>query len=224
MKHRYKALSTYESFTQSYKKNVDTPDALFRMIILAYEEETDRYLQRRREINNQNELENSSSILIDELVPEYVRVINYCTRLEKRFPRYEELDVILLIKGYCLTKMGRIQDGNRVFEVLVKLRPDSSYIVEAFVRIAEYYFHRKDYRRAAYFFKRVLPNKFESFYDKVLYRLGIIFFNQKKYSSSFEYFLDYMDLSSKRKNTGLNIDELVIDDVTQHLSKIFVPI
>ena len=186
------------------------------MMVLSFEEETEKYLRRYNEF-----LENKTSKQLEKEEPrvEYKNVINYSVKLENRYPDYTYIDVVLYIRGYCLAEMGRISDSIQTFERMIAIRPDSHYIAEAYMLIAEYHYTKANFEEAIKFFNKVLPYKTEKYYKKVLFRLGQIYFVKKNYLKSLSSHIEFLDICKNEKQDEL-IGEMYVSSLNQ-IAQIF---
>lgn len=119
---RRRAIEEFEAFLERYPNDPRyTPDAMFRLAELYYEDsyetfldEADRYaeLQERREAGEDVELP-------PEPVKDFSRTVNLFRRLIADYPDYRHIDGALYLLGFCLNETGNFEEARIAWLALV---------------------------------------------------------------------------------------------------------
>jgi TolA-binding protein len=119
---RRRAIEEFEAFLRRYPNDATyTPDAMFRLAELYYEDsyetfldEADQYaeLQERREGGEELELP-------PEPVKDFSRTVGLFRRLIAEYPRYRHIDGALYLLGFCLNETGLFEEARMAWLNLV---------------------------------------------------------------------------------------------------------
>jgi TolA-binding protein len=119
---RRRAIEEFENFLARYPNDpIYTPDAMFRLAELYYEDsyetfldEADRYaeLQERQEAGEQVELP-------PEPQKDFSRTVNLFRRLIAEYPAYRHIDGALYLLGFCLNETGDFEEARIAWLSLV---------------------------------------------------------------------------------------------------------
>ncbi len=111
---RRRAIEEFEAFLERYPNDpIYTPDAMFRLAELYYEDsyetflnEADRYaeLQERRDEGEEIELP-------PEPIKDFSRTIGLFRQLIAEYPSYRHLDGALYLLGFCLNETGHFEEA-----------------------------------------------------------------------------------------------------------------
>ncbi|GAB4329812.1 MAG: hypothetical protein Kow0037_05080 [Calditrichia bacterium] len=133
----------------------------------------------------------------------FERAIGIYDLLLTNFPESELADDALYNKAYLLGDMGEEEASQATFLELIDKYPESSYIPEAYMSLAEYYFQARrgqtrdqtirNLHKAAQLYKNVLNYKDSPRYDEALYKLGWTYYrlaadNPEYYRDAVVYF------------------------------------
>ncbi|GAB4174010.1 MAG: hypothetical protein Kow00108_08890 [Calditrichia bacterium] len=113
---------------------------------------------------------------------DYSKAIDIYDIILTNFPESDLADDALYSKAFLLNKMGRGHESRKFYQELIDKYPDSPFVVEAYMHLAEYYFNPRidkdadqniiELEKAIRMYKRVLDYKDSKRYDEALYKLG----------------------------------------------------
>lgn len=172
---RQSAIAKFRAFIERYPDHPRyTPDAMFRLSELLFEQSYDDYLQERVRYDEALDAWDPDSGETEPVEPivAYEPTIAMMQRLITEFPRYRLIDGSYYLLGYCLGEQGEEDRAVEVFEELVARYPDSRFRPEVWTRIGEYYFNNNELNKALAAYDKVLEDEESVFYDKAMYKLA----------------------------------------------------
>ncbi len=201
-----------EEFNKFIKANgVDSLDdvLLIRLAQLYFEKAS-------LEFNNKMKNFNHSSNEIP--VPNYRRAILFAKLFVAKFTESALGDKAYYLLGIAHEEMSQADQSIAFYESLLKNYPTSGYSEEVAWRLGEIYFVKRDYRRAAQTYARLIKLK-GTFYTKGLYKLGATYFAERHYKNAvraFEMAIKEIDSSSYRSLD----DQVILDESLDYLATI----
>ncbi len=95
----------------------------------------------------------------------------------RQFPKDKYTDQVLFFLGVAYFKRGRLTDGKKSYERLVKKFPRSEYITDVNFELAEYHFNQSQWKKALSYYRRIVKNPRLKIYSFALYKLAWCYFN-----------------------------------------------
>jgi len=200
MELRREAIARLEAFIYRHRDHdVYTPDALFRLAELYYEDTVANYNRSQDNFAKQMDLYNRGKILdppVDQdrdfsrsiaiykylhWVPEGTAMAPLSGKLsgivlERRWPKHKLSDAAMYLQGYCESDMGELEKAVETFGKLEEHYPNSKYAAEAWLRVGEIRFDAGEYVEAAAAYERAAKlaekNNDAGQYSLALYKLG----------------------------------------------------
>ncbi len=188
---RKDAIAVFEAFLRKYPNHATyTPDALFRLAELYFEDSNDFYLNALESWENQLKDYSAGKIaqIPDEPVQNYDKTINAFERLIADFPQYHLLDGAYYLLGYCLSTTGEPETGAQSYQALVDNFPKSSLAAETWMRLGEYYFDYNYLEEAVPAYQKVLTFRDSTYYDRALYKLAWTYYRMNLFQEAIDYF------------------------------------
>jgi len=172
---RRDAVADFRRFLERYPNHPEyTPDVMFRLSQLLYEQSVDDFLVQDMEYDRL--VARYERGIDPEMPPEPFRdftpSILLFRELIERFPNYRQIDGAFYLIGVCYQDMGEDRLALESFERLVVDYPDSDFSQEAWLRIGEHHFERLEFAIARSAYERSLAYGESRLYDKVLFKLG----------------------------------------------------
>ena len=209
---RAKAIAQFTAFIERYPDEPRfTPDTLFRLAELRFEETKDEQVLARRRWQDQVKQLGPG----EEPPPEprlgFDKSIALYQTLVSRFPGYAQIDGVHYLLGYVLDQQGEPEQAQRMFATMIEKYPKSKLIAEAYMRIGEYWFDldtKTDAEsaaalgKAASAYSHVLDHPEHKLYDKALYKLGWTNFRFDKYREAVDAFVKLVDYYDARKDSA----------------------
>jgi TolA-binding protein len=216
-KRREDAIVRFERFVKDYPDNAQyTPDVMFRLAELYFERsEAEAEVLRegyRQEVeriskayDEQVRLFKEKKITGEPKEPDYPqpprkrfeRTIELTQRIINKFPRFQVLDGVYYILGYCLVEQAEEKEAVEVFNELVRKYPRSKFVAEAWMRLGEQFFEAGKLKDAINAYTRMLGFTDHILFDKALYKLAWSYYRDDDFHSAIKYFADLLDLSDK---------------------------
>jgi len=152
-----------------------------------YDEAVAEYNRKYEEYEKRLEAFQQGKLKIEPEPPKFPRknyeeAIAIYDLILKNFPESDLADDALYNKAFLLKDMGENEASQAVFLEMIDKYPESEFIPEAYMQMAEFYFQPKlgqsrnetirNLKKAAQLYKNVLEYKDSPRYDEALYKLG----------------------------------------------------
>lgn len=190
-------INRMEAFLSRYgDKEEKSADILYRLARLYYERADEAYLAGD---GNQEH-------------PDFSKSLQYISTLEKNFPKFDQMDGALYLKGYCQSQMGEGTAARDTFMQIVAMYPDSPRRAEVLTRIGEYYFSKSQdailglggeimWQDALYYYAQAVEAGPESsVYDRALYRKAWTEYYIEDYDAMIRDFVALVGYADKVEN------------------------
>lgn len=208
---REDAVARFEAFIKEYPSEARyTPDAMFRLAELYFEQSYDVYFRQRQAYDKALEAwTQGSGAEPAEPQLHYEPTIAMMQRLLTQFPSYRLVDGAYYLLGYCLTEQGEEDRATVVYEELVSRFPKSKFAPEVWTRIGEYYFNSNELEKALRAYSNVLGEVDSPYYDKALYKLAWTHYRladpdraPQEYQAAVDTFVRLLDFNVQTKREG----------------------
>jgi TolA-binding protein len=117
----------------------------------------------------------------------------------EKFKGYARMDEVLFFLAYTLQGAGRKPDAFKVYQRLTKEYPNSKFIPDSYLAIADQYFADNDLNNADTFYDKVLKFPKASVFPYALYKKGWVMYNQGKPKDSYAAWSKVAELSTRDK-------------------------
>jgi cellulose synthase operon protein C len=209
---RDEAIAAFEEFLRKYPNNPRySPDVIYRLAELYFEKANDDYLLADERYQRQLELFELGRIADEPESPgrNYDKTIALFQRLITDFPEYRYIDGGYYLLGFCLLRTEQDKEAKAAFEDLIRLRPDSRFVAEAWVRIGEYHFDFNELDEAISAYSQALNFPENAYYDKALYKLAWAYYRADRFEEAIQTFKDLVQYADNKKaETGKSGSEL----------------
>ncbi|MCB9519356.1 MAG: tetratricopeptide repeat protein [Myxococcales bacterium] len=193
---RATAIEEFEQFIARYPSNASyTPDVLFRLAELYFEQSKDDYEQADTEYQRDLEYYELGVIADQPTEPrrELARTIATFRRLIRDFPNYRQIDGAYYLLGVCYEQQDEYELALASYRQLVEGYPQSDFAQEGFLRIGEYYFEATEFQAARDAYLAAYGYGRTKWYDKVLFKLGWATYLLNEYDAAIGYFRELLD-------------------------------
>lgn len=121
---------------------------------------------------------------------DFSKTLNLLEKIQTEFPHSPLIDDVIYNIGFIKEEQGDIEEALSIYQKVIDEFPDSRYVPESYIRIAEYYFNPpvNNIEKAIELFKEVLYFKDSPRYDEALYRLGWSYYRLNMYPEAVAYF------------------------------------
>jgi tetratricopeptide (TPR) repeat protein len=210
-----------------YRKDPARAPKVIHMLAEAYWEESFYQYMKARQVWD-SAYEQFDAGTLKEMPPEpqedYVTSLEYYRTILKEFPEYSRFDEVLFYIGKGAMKEGKAKknvtlqkEGVNYLDRLVKNYPESKWLPQAHLAMAEYYFETNKlyYAQVNY---EVILNKYPKaqMFNYAQYKLSWVYFNLSEMEKAIEGFKKVVAAVSGKKGKG------VIDFRNQALSDLVV--
>jgi len=204
------AIARIEAFLAKYPTTPHTPDMLFRLADLYFEETEVSFIGEMDEYGRlEAQLEqNSTMALPPPPLKDYTRSMDLYRRLIAQYPAYENLADTYYMLAWCLSAQNGeqydLEAARDVYLTIVERFPGSPFSNDANMRLGEYYFDLTGPREnpTAYvataigYYKAVLADgPTGRNYDESIYKLGWSHYKVNEYDEALGYLVKLLDYS-----------------------------
>lgn len=130
--------------------------------------------------------------------------------LVKDHPEYKKMDEVLFALGFSLDEMKQFDRARQVYHRLIKGFPQSTYIPNAYLSFAEYYFQQGDMRAAQQFYQKVteIPPERNKVYGYAVYKQAWCHYNLEDFKRSLQSFVETIEFGTQNPEAA-NVENLV---------------
>jgi tetratricopeptide (TPR) repeat protein len=226
---RRNAIERMEEFVFRHRDHdTYTPDTLFRLAELYYEDTKASYGRGQDQFNRDLELYNRGKLLDPPKDPDQdfsrsIAIYKYLhwlpdgakmdalsgklegVMLERRWPNYKYADAAMYLQGFCESEQGETDKSIATFSAIEAHYPKSAYVPEAWLRVGEMWFEQNEFENAADAYKHAadaaLRSNDDANYMLALYKLGWSHFQLYKYPDAVRYFQKLIEYEVQNEKT-----------------------
>jgi TolA-binding protein len=215
------AKARFEDFLSKYPGAEASPHVMFRLAELYFEDAENAFLVADSNYNERliefqkliNDLPADATELPDppeEAKKDYGKAVRLYAGIVSDYPRYENIDGVYYMLGYCLTEVNAkhrdVPRGLAAMQSVVDDFPSSDFINDASMALGEHYFNdANDLDQAIGHYQRIVDGGEDArFYDKGLYKLAWSHYRLAsaerfdEYYVAMDLFIKLLDYSERR--------------------------
>ncbi len=222
---RQQAIEKFEEFLDKHPDHPTyTPDAMFRMAELTFEQENDEYMQDDARYQKEMERYQAGRRPSPPEAPrrDYSDTIAIFSGLVEQWPDYRLLDGAYYLLAYCHKEMGNPRKARDLFAELVVKRPNSEFVPEAWIRIGEYHFDRSDDPKeialAKNAYEQAIKYEDSKFYDKALYKLAWSHYRLDHFDEAIRQFERLVEYSDEQASSGEGGGSVLRTEAIQYIA------
>jgi TolA-binding protein len=195
---REAAIARFEEFVRRYPDDPEyTPDAMFRLAELHYEQANDDFANAiaRQQADAQKALAEGRE-LPPEPLKSYARSIALYQRIITGFPDYKFGHGVQYLLAYCLGEMGQGEEAVAAYRALIERDPDSTFVPEAWVRLGDWYFDEvkaDSLKNAADAFSHLYQFPDHPLFARAIYKLGWTYYRMDDFGNAVDAFTKLLD-------------------------------
>jgi TolA-binding protein len=122
-----------------------------------------------------------------------------------QFKTYPRNDEVYFFLAYTLNEAKRPEDARKIFTKLTKEYPESKYIPDAYLALADAFFNENNLKDAEAYYDKVLKFPKNPIYPYALYKKGWVVYNEAKPKDSYAAWIKVAEITSgKQKDAALN--------------------
>jgi len=197
-----------ESFIQQNPDSKILDKVYMRLAELYYTQAMENYLQAEQDYDK---LLHDYEKGVSQQQPsapkkDFSKCLGLLEKIQTQFPHSPLIDDVIYNAGFIKEELGEIQEALAIYQKVIDEYPDSRYVPEAYMRIAEFQFNppQNNIERAIELFKEVLSFKDSPRYDEALYRLGWSYYRLNMYPEAVAYFTLLADDIERSKQLDPN--------------------
>ncbi|MCB9637580.1 MAG: tetratricopeptide repeat protein [Myxococcales bacterium] len=209
---RRKAIQYFIAFIRRYPNHPRyTPDAMYRLAELYYEEEFNEYLARAKKYEEDLQKFENKEIPYEPLPAKkrFLETTRWLNELVQRFPSYRFVAGAYYLLGYCIEEEGKGDEAIQYFRKITENYPKSRFIAEAWIRIGEFHFRKTDSgnvaenrAKAKEAYSKVLAYPKHPMFDKALYKLAWTHYLLNEFDSSVKRFTQLLEFYRQKEKDG----------------------
>jgi tetratricopeptide (TPR) repeat protein len=151
-------------------------------------------------VNKRKKLQNEENKWLAAAVKSYLALAG-----NEKFKSYARMDEVLFFLAYTLQQAGRKPDAFKVYQRLTKDYPQSKFIPDAYLAIADQFFADSNLDEAERFYDKVLKFPKAPVYAYALYKKGWVSYNQSRAKDSYAAWSKVVELTQRsKKDVALN--------------------
>ena len=214
---RQKAIQYFLAFVKKYPDHPKfSPDAMYRLAELFYEEEYSAYLNRSKIYEKDLERFEKKELAEEPLAPkkQFTQTIVWLERVTQTFPQYRFISGAYYLLGYCKEEENKGREAVKYFKLITEKYPKSPQVAESWIRLGEHYFREgqraekaeerdKAYKLAKEAYSKVLQFPKHTMFDKALYKLAWVHYLDNEFDQSINKFKELLEFYiEKAKKDG----------------------
>jgi len=208
---RRQAIAVLERFVEHQPDHpLYTPEVLFRLAKLYYDQAQDDYLAAYSTYEEQLALHRRGKVAD---APEEPRknldpAIRIYESILQRFPDFRNNDAVLYALGFALRQVDEPDRATEVFQRLVQQYPRSNWVPDAWLMVGESLFERGRFAEAVTAYRQAMGDPGARFYGIALYKLAWSYFQMFDYPTAirtFKQLIEYLDGLHDRSDRATQI-------------------
>lgn len=198
---RLKGIRDGELFVKNHAESKVMDKVMMRLGDLLYEMARDRFDLRMQQYDRDVALYDRGELLEQPVEPrrDYSEALSSYEFVIRKMPLSELVDDAMYNKGFLMEELGEFDLARAVFDSIIVTFPNSRFVPDAYMRIAEYYFGPigNDIQKSIAFYEKILDYQESPRFDEALYRLGWCYYRLNEYPRAISYFTLLADDISK---------------------------
>lgn len=184
-------------------------EVYFRLAESYWEEGLYQYLLKRKDFEKALDAFEEGTLKEKPIEPQedYSLSLEYYRKILREYPNYERIDEVMYYLGKGALKEGKTKkdkvlqkEGIDYLVRLVQNYPESRFIEESHLALAEYYFENNSLYYAKTNYEKIVNNYPNSpIFDYALYKLGWVYFNLREFDKTIKIFQSVVDRVTKAK-------------------------
>lgn len=193
------AISETESLLAKYPQSEFVPNLMFQLVEL-YVKRSSLNFQREMLLYEVAEQKFEQKQIANEPVPpkiNYRDALDTAYKLLEKFPAAPFREKLLYRIALCHLEEGNQEKAAEYLQILSTETHDKQFLEESYFRLGEFYFDKKDYRKAVEYYSRLLESWDSPFFGMALYKLGWSYYNTDNYPqaiSTYIYLIEDINL------------------------------
>ncbi len=193
------AIAENEALLQKYPDTDFTPNLMFQLVELYVQRARLEYYRKMAEYEELERRYDAGELKEEPQPPQidFSAALEMGHRLLERYPNAPFRDKVMYRIAVCHLQQGDKDQSIEYLKGLSAETTDRQYLEEAYFRLGEYYFDRKEYEQAITYYRRLLNSWDSPYFDMALYKLGWAYYNVDDFAraiSTLIYLIDDVNL------------------------------
>ncbi len=202
-------IAEHERLLQKYPDGEFVPTVLLQLAQLYQRQATILFQQQMEIYEKQLQAFDRGELTQEPVMPRMSlqKTIDYLYRLVTCYPNTPSIDKALYMLAMSHLQEGNVNRAQYYFEKIINEFPHSSINLESHFRIGEFYFDKRDYRKAITHYRFLLNHWDNPYFDMALYKLGWSYYNLSEYAdaiTAFIYLLEDINLIERTETQILS--------------------
>ncbi|HHL71465.1 MAG TPA: tetratricopeptide repeat protein, partial [Bacteroidetes bacterium] len=203
-----KAIATNEELIRKYPDSEFAASVMAQLMELHYRKATEDYQRRMAKYEEDLDAFERGIIKSEPIIPRvsYREAMSIGYKLLEKYPTAPFIDRVLYRLAISHQQENTEDKAALYLDRLVREYPDSPYIEEANFRLGEFYFNKRDYRRAIEAYSKLLRKYDSPYFNMALYKLGWAYYSINDYARSIGTFVYLIDDLDRAEKAGADIE------------------
>ena len=205
---RDEAIHLLESYMAENPNSAETPEALFKLAELYWEDQKTHFLNEMGKYQQAKEdchADHSKCWRVPARAPriDLSRSQSIYQRLVKQYPNFRKIDTVLYLYAFSLRDQGKLADSIPYFQRILDQFPKSRFVADAWMAIAEHHFYdENNYKTALDSYEKVTGYPDSQLYDLALFKSAWCYWKLGDTTMAAKRFKDVLDLGKTRAKGG----------------------
>ncbi|MBN2355797.1 tetratricopeptide repeat protein [candidate division KSB1 bacterium] len=184
-------ISEHEGLLQKYPQGEFVPTILLQLAQLYQRQATILFQRQMEEYETKLEAFDKGELAQEPIMPRMSlqKSIDHLYRLVTDYPNLPSLDKALYMLAMAHLQEGNLSRAQIYFEQIIQDFPQSPINIESHFRIGEYYFDKREYRKAISHYNFLLNQWNNPYFDMALYKLGWSYYNLNDHANAITTFI-----------------------------------
>jgi tetratricopeptide (TPR) repeat protein len=181
----------HEAIIAKYPNEQFIPNLMFELAEAHAIKSQFEFKQRMKKYDIDIKKFENSELLTEPILPKisYKNTIEICYKLFEKYPDIPFKDKILYRLAICHLDEANYDRAKEYFQRLIFETPESPKVSEAYFRLGEYYFNRRDFHKAIEQYKYLLESWDDPYFNMALYKLGWAYYNINDYANAISIYI-----------------------------------
>jgi tetratricopeptide (TPR) repeat protein len=199
-----KAIAQAERLLKKYKGTALEPDLLLRLgELYMRRSKTDRFLEVHR--NSEYVVSVAPKAVKSAASKKQVlKAISIYDQIERRFPRFDKLDVVVFNNAFSNQQIGELQKAEKKYLRLVREFPGSNMLPDGHLALGEINFSRREFKKAIAHFQAIRAYPDSLVYPYGMYKAGWTYYNLRDAQAGLKELEDVVKYGRFVKEQGID--------------------
>ncbi|RME20708.1 MAG: outer membrane protein assembly factor BamD, partial [Deltaproteobacteria bacterium] len=202
---RNHAIEVLRNFATRFPDEPESAGILFRLAELLWEQAQADFIAKMKQYDRKLDLWRAGKLSSPPEQPsmDLSGSISIYERLLEKFPDFEQADTVLYLYGFALNERGDEQTALSIYRTLLKKYPNSRFVPDAHMALAEYEFTKGRWKSALAHYLKVLNHEEGYLFDLALYKTAWCHFKLGQPKLAAARFRQLLERTARKKKSGI---------------------